>query len=295
MRVREEKGIMYVVLSAILFGIMPMLTKISYQYGGNAYSVAFGRFFFGSILLYIVILIIPGCSVKIKRTQMIQILWLSFAYALVPILLYASYNYIGSGMATTLHFTYPVAVIVILFVFFREKLNLKQIICTILCISGILMLYTPNGQVSVQGVLLALISGLVYSLYIIFFEKSVVKTLPPLKLSFWMSLFSAAEIGLISLVSGNMVFHMEMRGWIAEIALALLATVFALVLFQKGLLLCGAIKASLLSTFEPLTSIIIGVLIFQEFLTLKEYIGIICILLSVVILVVPVKRKSMKK
>lgn len=286
----KQAGAVSVIISAVLFGTMPLLAKIAYQHGSNAYSVAFGRFFFGSILLFLIISAIPGGSIKIEGRHLRQILKLSVFYALVPVLLYESYEYIDSGLATTLHFTYPVAVIIILAVLFGIKPDKKQLLCALLCMGGILLLYTPNGQVSVKGILLAVASGLLYSLYIVLLGKSEIKVIAPLTLAFWLSLFSSAEIGVISILSGKMQLQMDTGGWIAEIVLALFATVFALVLFQKGLFLCGEVKASLLSTFEPLTGIVIGLLIFDEILTAKECIGILCVLFSTIILVIPIRR-----
>ena len=77
--------------------------------------------------------------------------------------------------------------------------------------------------------------------------------------------------------------------------MALLTTVFALVLFQRGLFLCGEVKASLLSTFEPLTGILIGVVAFREILTPNKILGIIGILMSAVLLVLPFGQKVDKK
>lgn len=293
MNTKQEKsnlGIFYVILSAILFGTMPLLTRIAYAHGSNAYTVAFGRFFFGSLVLGLVCLVLPGCSIKISREQFLALLRLSAPYALMPILLYASYTYIDSGMATTLHFTYPVAVMLILAIFYKSRPDAKQIVCAVLCVGGMALLYTPNGQVRVEGILLAVASGIIYAVYIILPGKSTAKKLHSLVLAFWISLLSTIEIGIIAFFSGNLVFRLDASGWAAEVGLALFATVFALVLFQKGVFLCGEVKASLFSTFEPLTGIVIGVIVFHEGLTAKELIGMTGILAAAVLLVIPIGK-----
>ena len=66
----------------------------------------------------------------------------------------------------------------------------------------------------------------------------------------------------------------------------------ALVLFQKGTFLCGAVMASLLSTFEPLTGVVIGWIVFKEKMPLKLGIGILLILFSTVLVALPVKEKK---
>ncbi len=289
-RDKNRLGVFYVVLSAVLFGTMPLLTRIAYAHGSNAYTVAFGRMFFGGAVLGAVCLILPGCSIRISGRQLITLLKLSVPYALVPVSLYTSYDYIDSGMATTLHFTYPVAVMLILAVFYKTRPDAKQIVCAVLCMAGMVLLYTPNGQVSMKGIVLAVFSGILFAIYIVLLGKSAVKGLHALVLAFWISLLSAAEIGLIALCSGQMVFRLDGAGWAAEICLALVATVFGLVLFQKGVFLCGEVKASLFSTFEPLTGIAIGVVVFHEGLTAREVIGVLGILAAAVLLVIPIGK-----
>lgn len=288
--IKTQIGVIYVILSAILFGTMPLLARIAYAHGSNAYTVAFTRFFFGSIVLRIVIAALPGCTIKISKSQFLTLLKLSAPYALMPILLYVSYTYIDSGLATTLHFTYPIAVMLIMVIFCRARLDAKQILCAVLCVGGMAMLYTPNGQISVPGILLAVASGIVYAVYIVLLGRSSIKELHSLVLAFWISLLSTVEIGLISFFSGNLVFHLDAIGWTAEVGMAMFATVIALVLFQKGVFLCGEVKASLFSTFEPLTGIVIGVLVFHEVLSMKEIFGMIGILTTAVLLVIPTKR-----
>ena len=90
---KEQLGMLYVILSGILFGTMPLLAKIAYAHGSNAYSVAFVRFLSGTILLFIITMLLPGCKVKIGKEEAKEIIKLSFFYALAPILLYLTYNY----------------------------------------------------------------------------------------------------------------------------------------------------------------------------------------------------------
>ena len=284
---KKQFGSLCVILSAILFGTMPLLAKVAYAHGSNAYTVAFGRFLFGSIILGAVIALMPGHTVRIDRRQLLELFKLSVSYALMPVLLYSSYNHIDSGMATTLHFTYPVAVMLIMVVFCKKKLERKQIVCAALCLIGLALLASPDGRVCIPGVLLAVGSGIVYAVYIVLLGQSSAKDLHALTLAFWISVFSAAEIGAVALVSRNLAFRLDAAGWAAEIAMAVFMTVFALVLFQKGVFLCGEVKASLLSTFEPLTGILIGVIAFHEVLTPSGFAGILSILAAAILLVLP--------
>ncbi|MDO4553572.1 MAG: DMT family transporter, partial [Lachnospiraceae bacterium] len=230
--------------------------------------------------------ILTKYKVRVSWVQMKGLIGLSFVYALIPILLYSSYTYIDSGLATTLHFTYPAAVVLILALLFREHITKRQIVCIGICMIGIFLLYTPMGDMNLYGVLLAVSSGIAYAFYIILLRKSRMNTMPTLVASFWLALLSSIEIGITAFFTGNFVFDMKYQAWVSEFILALTATVIALVLFQKGIYLCGEIKASLLSAFEPITGVTLGIVLFHENIKYKEVLGISCILLAVLILVV---------
>ncbi len=67
----ENLGGAYVVLSAVLFGCMPLLAKIAYTHGSNAYAAAFGRFLFGSIFL-LAIIRFKSDTVKISKEELLE-------------------------------------------------------------------------------------------------------------------------------------------------------------------------------------------------------------------------------
>ena len=286
-KTNQKIGEICVIVSAVFFGVMPLLAKTAYSNGSNSYSVAFYRFFFGAILLFFIVNILQRDSVMITAKQIKWMFILSIPYACMPILLYKSYNYISSGLATTLHFTYPVFVMILSAIAFREHAGTRKIFSCISCILGIAFLYTPDGSVSVLGIIMALISGIVYGIYVILLGRSGLDNLSVLKQGFWLSVFSALEIGVVAVYMDEFTMNIQSRGWIAQMLLALLTTVIALVLFQKGTYICGSVKASLLSAFEPLTGVAVGVTILHESLNWKIGLGILLILASTVLQVLP--------
>ena len=72
-------------------------------------------------------------------------------------------------------------------------------------------------------------------------------------------------------------------GWLFMLLLGL-ATAAASFLYQEAAHRAGAQNTAMLSTFEPLTSVIVGYFAFEEQLTFRSGIGIVCILLSVILL-----------
>lgn len=291
MKKRELIGSLYVIISAVMFGIMPLLTKVAYSHGGNAYSVALGRFLFGAIFLFLFVVFTPECTLKVSPFYIKELFKISLFYSITPILLYKSYDYIDSGLATTLHFTYPVAVAFMMLLFYKIKLSKKQIICTVITMCGILFLYTPGGKAGTMGMALAVISGITYALYITVMGRSYAKELHPFVMTFYLSFFASLEIGAIALVTNSLTLGIQKEALFAEIILSFLTVVIALVLFQRGVYWCGEIKASLLSSFEPITGLVIGMAVFSEQISMKELTGILLIMSAVVIMVMPEKKR----
>ncbi len=285
-------GMTCVILSAILFGLMPFFTKTAYGYGSNAYTVAFGRFFFGSLMLGTILSIYPKQHIIVQRKNWGDILWMGIFYAATPLLLFQSYNYMDSGIATILHFSYPVAVILLMWIFWNKRLNKLQWICCVLCAGGMLCFYTPGAAMSFYGSAMALLSGVFYAAYIVLLGQSAIRNMSPMLMTFWISVISSVVLGALALLKGELIWKMSVEGWEAEILLAFSSTVLAVSLFQKGLMLCGEVKASLLSTFEPLTSIVIGIVVFHELLTFHTIVGICCISLAVLLLILTAKTEK---
>ncbi|MBR1760225.1 MAG: EamA family transporter [Schwartzia sp.] len=279
-------GELLVILSAVCFGLMPFLAKIIEAHGGDAYMAAFGRFFFGGLMLFAVLLPRGVSALRLDGRQFSAVFLLSVFYAVTPILLYSSYRYMDSGLATTLHFTFPVMVLVLAALLFRVRPNVRQVVCVLVCIAGVSRL-SIGGAMDETGIALSVLSGVTYALYIVFLDKSKLHELPVLVIAFWLSALASVEIAAGAALSGNFRLPADAAAWLAMAALAFVSTVLGLVLFQKGLLYCGAVRASLLSAFEPLTSVFVGCLVFHEVLSPSSAFGIFCILSAGVLLVFP--------
>lgn len=280
------------VLSAVLFGTMPLLTKIAYAYGSNTYTVAFWRFAFGTVTVAQIIALSPKLTFRVTAAEFRRLALLSVFCGVTPLLLYSSYRYVSSGLATTLHFTYPVSVMVLGTLFFRTKLRGRQLVCLAICAAGIICFYQPGQNEGLEGMAIAVLSGVTFALYILLLGKSGLSHLPMLTISFWISLLCTAEIGVFSAVSGKLIVAMPWQAWAAVALLGVFVAALAQVLFQTGVFLCGEVKASLLSTFEPLTGVVIGIVVFREALTVRIAAGIVLILLAAVLLVLLPEREK---
>lgn len=285
-------GYFQVILSAILFGLMPLFAKNIYAMGGNSVNLCFQRFAFGIPVLYLLARYGRKASLRVTKKQLLQMVILSLGLGGTPLLLFSSYNYISSGMTTTLHFVYPVLVVVCCVVFFKEKLTGEKLFCCILCVCGILCFYTPGEKGNLMGAVLALASGVTYTFYMLFYSHSGLKELDNYVLTFYLSCCSAVMLFLFSLATDKLVFYTQPMAWILALLLSLMVAVGATILCQSGMKVIGPENAALVSTMEPLTSVVVGCLVFAESMSFRIVAGIGCILSSVLLLTLADRKKQ---
>lgn len=287
---KEEKtmsskkiGIVIALVSGLLYGLMPLVTKTVYAGGSNSFTVAFLRMGIGTGVFCILFRLTSKEKLGVTAGEFKQLLICSCAYAFTPVLLYTAYNHLASGLATTLHFVYPVFVVLGSILFRIEKLTKKKVLCCALCMAGIVSFYTPGGEISLTGILIALASGAVYAFYAVYLAASDLLSMDLYKLSFWKHLIGMAVVGICAIFLKKISLPGTPIGWTLMLLLGLL-TAAASLLYQQATKLAGAQETAMLSTFEPLTSVIVGYLVYSEQLTIKNIAGIICILLSVILL-----------
>lgn len=279
-------GILLTVLSAVLYGLNPLMAKTIATGGCNALTQTFVRLAAGAVIFFALLLPREGTlaeKLRVTRQELRDIMICCIGYGLIGPLLFASYDYLASGLATTLHFVYPVLVVIACIVFRYERASRRKLLCCALCFAGIVCFYTPGGNVSAHGVFLALASGVAWAYYIVHLNSSGLVRMEPLKLAFWLCALSTVLVGAITVVSGQLALPSTAFS-VGALGVYCCISTAASLLFQVGNRYIGAQSASMLSTFEPLTSVVIGVLVYHEVLTVRLVGGIVCILLAVILL-----------
>lgn len=282
MGVIMKKGYIYTALSAIIFGLMPLLTKIIIARGATSLTIAFFRVFYVTVVLFFV-LKIKKIDLRLeKRDFLSAILTSIFGSGLTIIILNESYNYVDTGIATSLHFLYPLFVAILCCFFYGEKIKKKQIISLSFALVGIIC-FMSKGNGSLFGYFLAIASGLTYAFYLVKMDKTGLVKMNALKLSFYLALFTTIEIFTMNLFMQDVVFKMDAIAYGLLLVLALSSSFLATVLLQKGVLLLGSTRASFICLLEPVTSMIMGILWLNEALTFNKGLGGLAIIISLII------------
>lgn len=288
----KVKGILFTILSAVIFGFTPALASITYGLGNNSLSMTFYRNFFAIPFLFLMLKYkkIP-LKINLKEVKDIFILSL-IGVVLTTALLYSSYSYIGIGVATTLHFLYPMFVALACMFIFKEQLDRGTIISLILALVGVAFFMDFKSSGNMIGAIMALVSGLTYGFYILWLDKRNLIKMNLYKLSFYVVTFSALEMLIGNIFGGYIELNLPIKAYILIVLCSVLASVVGIVLFQIGISTIGSTSAAIFSLFEPITSVITGVIIFNENLNLAKILGCIIIFISITYLAIKTEKKE---
>ncbi|WP_291578586.1 DMT family transporter [Clostridium sp. UBA6640] len=292
---KKINGIIYAMLSSVGFGLMPIFTKIAYNNGLNPITVVTLRFLVASILL-LGYFIICKVNFKISKKQLIILMAIGVTgYSTTALTLFLSYNYITVGLATTMHFIYPALVTLLSLIIYKEKLNKHKIISLLLSLMGIYILVGVDiGGISLKGSSLALFSGLSYAACVVSMASKALEDLDNKVITFYLALFSAIAMLLYGGLKGELITTLNIYSTLAVLGVSVISTIAAIILFLHGVKIIGTSNAAILSTFEPIVGVIMGIIIFKETLTIQLFVGGIFIIASVIILSRSVKDNSME-
>lgn len=291
-------GTICVVISSIGFGLMPVLAKLAYEAGANTYNVLFFRFLFAIIMLGIFGKA-KGMSFKVTGQQIKTMITIGIiGYYLTSLTLFLSYNYISAGVATTVHFVYPALVTIASYFLYKEKISPIKALALVLSFVGVFMIIGVSGdvQIDIRGIILALLSAVVFAIYVLGVANPVLKDIPSAVLIFYVSICSWAGTFVTQTVSGNLDLAIPVKAILMIALLALASTVIPLVTFAIGIQAVGPGTAAILSTLEPVTSLIVGYFLLGEGVTTQMVTGAALIVVAVIMIsVADVKTKEISQ
>ena len=266
-------GFLYGLLSSASFGLIPLFTIPAMREGMNFESILFYRFLFACLALGC-ILLLDKQSFHIKRKEIPSLMLLAFLYLMSAVFLFWGYKFMASGVATTIHFMYPVLTTLIMMIFFRERKSTWRFFAIALAVVGVSCLS--------YGVLL---SALGYALYLVTVSQLKIGQMKGLRLTFYVFLFGTllllAGIGATTGIQTIPDWHTGGN----LVLLALIPTVVSNLALVRAVKSIGSTLTSVLGAMEPVTAVCVGIFIFGEPFTQSIGIGILLIISAVIVII----------
>ena len=281
------------IITGITYGLNPLFAVPLMNNGASIESILFFRYTFAVVLLA-AFLILTRQSFRITARQAGVLLALGLLYTSSSIFLFEAYNYIASGLATTLIFLYPVLVAIIM-VFLRVVPSWPVWLSIAATFGGVIIMTRGSGGDSLNpvGIALSLGSALVYALFIVIINRSkAIAQISNTLLTFYsLTVGAIVFLGKISFSEAPISAGITTGGdWLNIAGLALLPTIVSTATLAIATRNIGATKASVLGVFEPITAILIGTLMFGEPLTTNILLGIGIAIVAVTFMISVTKR-----
>lgn len=279
------QGIFYAMLASAAFGFMPIFAKTASNNGSNTLTILSLRFSLAFIML-LVYLLFTKTDFKVTRSQLIILLLIGgLGYTSTGLTLFFSYNYIPVGVATTMHFLYPAVVMIFNYFLYNEKITGHKFIALFLSLAGVYVLVgSKSAGFNLSGSILAILSAFAFTGCVMGMNHPEVKKVSNIVSVFYFSLSAGTIFILFTLTTGSFKLPLNLPTVSSVIGISLISTIISIALFMKALKIIGPTSTSILGTFEPIVSIIMGIILFREKLTPIMAVGTTLILLSVVIL-----------
>ena len=272
-------GILLITISAAAFGTLAIFGRFAFSNGIDTYTLLFLRFGISAVIMLAIMFLrresIPKGKTLLQLIGMGAIGYVGQSFAYLTAIRYAS-----PGLVALLLYLYPVFVAILSIFILHEKIYRGKVIALLIALAGTALTVGPEGG-QLAGILLALSAAIIYSFYIIV-GTHVMQKVSPLQSS--SIIFASAGIvyGVLTWINGP---HLPtgLSGWWIIAGIVLIATIIPVVTFLAGLKRIGATNASMLSTLEPVVTVILTSILFKDSLRPITMIGG-CLILSAVIL-----------
>ncbi|MFM8424939.1 MAG: DMT family transporter [Chloroflexota bacterium] len=273
-------GIFLIIISAASFGTLAIFGRFAYAEGMDTFTVLLLRF--GLSASFMVLMLILRKEPFPRGRVLAQLIGMGgLGYGLQSFLYMTAIKYASAGLVALLLYLYPFFVAILSMIFLNEKPTRVKAIALLLALVGAALTVGPvSGQLI--GALMAITAALVYSIYIIV-GSNVMRHVSAFQSSTVIFASAGAVYGALTFANGAN-FPQTSSGWLVILGIVLLSTVIPVVTFLAGLERVGPTNAAMLSTIEPIVTVLLATWLFGDKLLPIVLVGGFLILIAVVIL-----------
>jgi len=258
-------GVLLIALSASAFGAMAIFARFAYASGSDVYGLLAVRFSLAAAALIVVMRARRVALPPWRRVAGLAAMG-GIGYVAQSFCFFTALNHAQASLVALLLYLYPLFVTLLAAVFLKERLSTATVLALLLCSAGA-GLTVGGGHGSALGIGLGLAAALIYSVYIVVGAR-LTAGVNPLATTTVVCTAAAVVYGAVGLLRASAgtppQFPAEAGGWLALLAIALLSTVLAILTFFAGLQRLGAAQASMLSTLEPVVTVVLAALLLGE-------------------------------
>lgn len=278
---RRFSGYIFTIISAVSFGIMPILARYAYASGADPITVLFLRFLIAAVLMF-AILFVRKIPLPRGRTLFHLFLMGGLGYVGQSMCYFNALTMASASLVSLLLYLYPVLVTVLSAIFLKDRITPVKLAALGLALAGAFLTIGFSSEGTPLGIVLGVGAAVIYSVYIVAGSR-VMQNVQALPASAVIMASAGLVYGGLAAVRGT-VLPSTPGGWLAILGIAVLCTVVAITTFMAGIVRIGPTNAATVSTLEPVVAVVLAGLLLNESLSPLKLAGGALILAAVVIL-----------
>ena len=263
-----------IITASVLWGFAGIFAKMIT--GMPAQSIIFYRVVFASIIFFIALVISGNLNIIKLGDKKVYLMLFALLQVSTMLTYFISILNASVSVAVLLLYTAPVYVTLFSPWLLKEKPTKKGIIALVLSIAGILLTVDP-GKLDFQpysvGIIAGIAAGIAYAFQIMT-SKYLSTRYSGYTQAFWGFIIAMLILFPVSSVPLNVVF----TNINYLLLLAIFPTILAVSLYFNGLKKVKAQSASILGLIEPVSAVILAVLILDEQISALQIFGGVLIL-----------------
>lgn len=285
---REREGFLWIILAAAGFSVMPTLVKLTYLHSTfEPMDIAIWRFVLAAPIMWALVLY----SRRSQRAQtdeklpVTRLLIIGLFIAAAVMAAFFALERLPGSTYIVLLYAYP-AMVALLSRLLGDRIQARTWFALALALVGVALTvpnFTAAGGVDAVGVGLALLNAAIIAIYYLLTRRALDGVVDVSRASAVM-MISTLVIMLTLIPIRGLQLPQNPLTMFLLISIGIFGTVLPIFGVNIAVQRIGAAQASLVSTVEPIMSMIISMLILNEVIQSLQWIGAAMIVVSVIVL-----------
>lgn len=277
-------SLLFVIAAYLMFGISGAVGPVSFGIGSNAYNLAF----LNNLLplpFILITLSFKKISLLCSKAVFGWSILLGVCTAATALLLNLSFAIIGVGTGIMLHMCHTLVAAFGEAAITRKRVKITTLFAVVAILCGIACTMDDSAaETALSGMVMALLSGITYGSMMLIMAYTSVREEPPMKVMFYSLSMGTLFLFVYTVCTEQLQLNaLPATAWGIHIFCALCTNFFGFMLLQLGVRRVGATMSAIFGAIEPLTSAILGILLFGETGSTMKYFGFAFIIFGVII------------
>lgn len=257
-------GALLVLASAVGFGTLGIFGVVAGDAGLSIPTVLFFRFALATVGVWTVLGVRGELQRLRGRNLTVAVALGAGGYATMSGLYFVGLEFMTAGMVAIVLYTYPAFVLVLAATFLDEPVGARSLTALALTLGGVALITGVDpAAADPRGVIIVLGAAAVFATYITVSRTTLEDVSPP---TLTAHVLPAAGVMflVVGVATGSLAVPAGTLAWSAVLGIAVLATAFPIFAFFAGLSRIDAGPAAILSSIEPVVTVVLGAAVLGE-------------------------------